>query len=56
MDGFSGFLGVVDAGWDLLGDGIDFLFAHPYSLLGSALSLISYIVSTGKRTIRVGKK
>lgn len=52
----EGFLGIVDACWDLLGDGINFLFEHPYTLFGSALGLIGYIVSTGKRTIRVDKK
>lgn len=52
----EGFLNVVTSCWDLLGDGIDFLFEHPYTLFGSALGLIGYIVSTGKRAIRVDKK
>lgn len=52
----DGFLEVVKTCWDMLGDGIDFLFDHPYTLFGSALGLIGYIVSTGKRAIRVDKK
>ena len=50
------FLAIVDACWTLLGDGVDFLFDHPYTLFGSALGLISCLVSTGKRVIRVDKK
>ena len=50
------FLGIVESCWDLLGDGIDFLFDHPYTLISSALGLIAYVVSVGKRATRVSKK
>lgn len=50
------FLGIVDACWTLMGDGIDFLFDHPYTLFGSALGLVGYAISTGKHAIRVSKK
>lgn len=50
------FLDIVASCWDLLEDGIDFLFEHPYILIGPGLGVITAIISTGKRAIRVGKK
>lgn len=50
------FLGIVSNCWTILGDGVDFLFDHPYTLIGSALGVVSYAISTGKRAIRVNKK
>lgn len=50
------FLGIVTNCWTMLGDGVDFLFEHPYTLIGSALGVVSYIIATGKRAIRVSKK
>lgn len=50
------FLVIVDACWDMLGDGIEFLFEHPFTLISSGLGLVGYIISTGKRSIRVDKK
>lgn len=50
------FLGVVTNCWTMLGDGIDFLFEHPYTLIGTGLGAVSYIISTGKHAVRIGKK
>lgn len=49
------FLGIVGNCWELLGDGVDFIFKHPYLLFGTGLSTVSYIIAISKRAIRVKK-
>lgn len=50
------FLDIVASCWDLLDDGIDFLFEHPYVLIGSGLSVLTAIIATGKRAVHVSRK
>lgn len=51
----NAFLDVVDVCWDLVGGGIEFLFDHPYVLIGTGLGVVSSIIAIGKKAVRVKK-